>query len=243
MFWLVIIVEYLIDQSYHPSVFRMDGQIGWDMNWTLDQLQTFVTAASEGSFSAAARRLGKAQSRVSTAINNLELDLGFALFDRSGRMPVLTPAGKEMLQEARPVLAQCQRLHARAMSASNERELSLTVAIDEAVPIVFFEKFFQKVSEHHPLLKLTIINGSEDDIAQWVDNHEADIGIVFHRKNLQQSLDYLQIGEFFHSLVVATGHPLAKLTAPTAQELSQYRQLMICDQLGLTQSPVMSANH
>ena len=51
---------------------------------SLDQLQAFVSAADHGSFSAAARQLGKAQSAVSTAVINLEIDTGVDLFDRSG---------------------------------------------------------------------------------------------------------------------------------------------------------------
>jgi DNA-binding transcriptional LysR family regulator len=58
---------------------------GWNerMHWTLDQLRKFVATADCGSFSVAARQLGKAQSAVSTAIGLLEADLGLELFDRS----------------------------------------------------------------------------------------------------------------------------------------------------------------
>ncbi len=60
---------------------------------SLDQLQAFVAAAEAGSFSGAARVLRKAQSAVSTQVANLETDLGLALFNRTGRNPILTPAG------------------------------------------------------------------------------------------------------------------------------------------------------
>ncbi len=46
-------------------------------------LQAFVQAATQGSFSAAARKLGKSQSTVSAAVANLEIDLDVVLFDRS----------------------------------------------------------------------------------------------------------------------------------------------------------------
>ncbi|WP_134928929.1 LysR family transcriptional regulator, partial [Pseudomonas protegens] len=46
------------------------------MRFSLEQLQMFVQAAQTGSFSAAARKLGKTQSTVSVAIANLEADLG-----------------------------------------------------------------------------------------------------------------------------------------------------------------------
>lgn len=56
----------------------------------LQQLETLLMVVNTGSFSAAARKLGKAQSAVSTAISDLEIDLDLQLFDRSGRYPVLT---------------------------------------------------------------------------------------------------------------------------------------------------------
>ena len=56
----------------------------------LDQLRVFVAIADQGSFSAAARHLRRAQSAVSNAIVNLEAALGVSLFDRSGWKPQLT---------------------------------------------------------------------------------------------------------------------------------------------------------
>ncbi len=60
------------------------------MNYSIETLRTFVEAASLKSFSAAARKLNKSQSTVSTTISGFEDDLGFALFDRQGRESTLT---------------------------------------------------------------------------------------------------------------------------------------------------------
>src|SRR5471032_2467284 len=67
---------------------------------TLDQLRTFIAAAEEGSFSAAGRKLRRAQSVVSQTLANLELQLGVTLFDRSARYPKLTDDGRALLQNA-----------------------------------------------------------------------------------------------------------------------------------------------
>src|ERR1700724_3690222 len=56
---------------------------------SLDQLSTFIAAADEGSFSAAGRRLRRAQSVVSQTLANLEGQFGVKLFDRSARLPAL----------------------------------------------------------------------------------------------------------------------------------------------------------
>jgi DNA-binding transcriptional LysR family regulator len=74
---------------------------------SLDQLRTFIAAADEGRFSAAGRRLKRAQSVVSQTLANLEGQLEVKLFDRSGRFPVdrsgLVAAGKQAINGAMPL--------------------------------------------------------------------------------------------------------------------------------------------
>ena len=55
------------------------------MRLTLAQIETFYWIARLGSFHAAARRLSLTQPSISGRIRELELDLGCALFDRTGR--------------------------------------------------------------------------------------------------------------------------------------------------------------
>ena len=100
------------------------------MRFSLDQLQMFVQAAHSGSFSAAARKLGKTQSTVSVAIGNLEADLGVELFDRSARNPVLTATGQKMLLQAEAVLERCLTLQANADCLSEVVEPQLSIVIE-----------------------------------------------------------------------------------------------------------------
>jgi DNA-binding transcriptional LysR family regulator len=81
-------------------------------------LQAFVQAATQGSFSAAARKLGRSQSTVSAAVASLEIDLNLTLFDRTTRKPTLTPAGYVMLQRAEDILAATSRLEMAASQLS-----------------------------------------------------------------------------------------------------------------------------
>src|SRR5258707_13596396 len=92
---------------------------------SLDQLRTFIAAVDQGSFSAASRKLLRAQSVVSDTISNLEEQIGVQLFDRSGRYPKLTPAGSGLLVDARSIITGVSLLQARAkgISAGLVREL------------------------------------------------------------------------------------------------------------------------
>src|ERR1700726_4361547 len=89
---------------------------------SLDQLRTFIAAADEGSFSAAGRRLRRAQSVVSQTLANLEGQLGVKLFDQSGHLPVLTDQGRALLDNARTVAGDVDRLKARAKSLAGGLE-------------------------------------------------------------------------------------------------------------------------
>src|SRR3981189_3119919 len=98
---------------------------------TLDQLRTFIAAADEGSFSAAGRKLRRAQSVVSQTMANLEAQLGVKLFDRSARYPRLTEEGRSLLADARSVADNVDgfKARARAMREGLEPELSVVMAV------------------------------------------------------------------------------------------------------------------
>lgn len=81
----------------------------------LNALKLFVHAAEAGSISEAARRSGSPLPTVSRQLRKLEDELGLRLFERSPKGVVLTPAGNQLLENARPALASLaeteQRLH------------------------------------------------------------------------------------------------------------------------------------
>src|SRR5437899_8853842 len=102
---------------------------------TLDQLRTFIAAVDEGSFSAAGRKLRRAQSVVSQTLANLEAQLGVKLFDRSTRYPRLTEEGRSLLVDARAVADNVDEFKARARAMREGLEPELSVAIDVMYPM------------------------------------------------------------------------------------------------------------
>ena len=62
------------------------------MNFNSDSIELFLAVIERGSFSAAARALGRVPSAVSMGIANLEAELGYPLFDRSHREPYAADA-------------------------------------------------------------------------------------------------------------------------------------------------------
>lgn len=197
------------------------------MQWTLEQLRQFVAAAEAGSFSAAARRLGRAQSAVSTSVGLLEADLGVELFDRSRRNATLTAAGAVILQEARELLRQAGSLEQRALSFAAGREAQLSIALDEGLPYLVADQLLKELAERYPALELTQLNGTATEVADYVEQGRASLAFHFDRGDPGSVFAHRHLGNVAQGIFVAQAHPLAALPEVGRNDLARHRQLLM----------------
>src|SRR3979409_447747 len=97
---------------------------------SVDQLLVLLAVVDEGSFTGAARRLRRATSAITYAIDALEAQLGLALFDQGRtRNPKLTPAGEAIVSEAKAVAHSVETVRARVrgLLAGLEEQVMLSV--------------------------------------------------------------------------------------------------------------------
>lgn len=193
------------------------------MRFSLDQLQMFVQAAQNGSFSAAARKLGKTQSTVSVAIANLEADLGVELFDRSARNPVLTATGQKILLQAEAVLERCLTLQAHADCLSEAVEPHLSIVIE--TPYGPLMPALQEFEQAFPYVDLLIRHPLSGDASELVARGEAVLGIAFSQPGYPQELEFQQLGKLIMLHVCHPEHPLAQLDSVTFDDLHVHRRL------------------
>ena len=73
---------------------------------TLQQLNDVIAIAESGSFNRAAERLFISQPSITSAVKELEKELGIILFNRSGKGTTLTAEGMSFLPYARSVIMQ-----------------------------------------------------------------------------------------------------------------------------------------
>ncbi|WP_088157996.1 LysR family transcriptional regulator [Achromobacter xylosoxidans] len=197
------------------------------MQWTLEQLRHFAAAAESGSFSAAARRLGRAQSAVSTSVGLLEADLGVELFDRSRRNATLTAAGEVMLQEALELLRQAGALEQRALSFAAGREARLAIALDEGLPYLVADQLLKELAERYPALELTQLNGTATEVADYVEQGRASLAFQFDRGDPGSAFAHRHLGNVAQGIFAAQGHPLAALPEVGRNDLARHRQLLM----------------
>ena len=200
---------------------------GKNLNWTIEQLRAFVTAAEKGSFSAAGRALGKAQSVVSTHIAMLEDSLGVELFDRSSRSPVLTEAGRSLLPEARAVLRQSHRFDSCAIAQYSGEAVLLNIVVSHGVPFQGISEAMASLTEKYPFLSGSFHIVSLDSVWKQVSEGEAQIGLVGgHLPETKSNCEVVCLGQLRYCLVASRNSPLGQKKNVTVEDLAQYRHIV-----------------
>ncbi|MGW9433816.1 LysR family transcriptional regulator, partial [Streptomyces decoyicus] len=100
----------------------------------LRTLRYFVAVAEELHFGRAATRLHMSQPPLSRAIKQLETELGALLFTRSPPGVTLTPVGAVLLDEARALLDQADRVRVRVAAAAGAATLTIGILGDGTDP-------------------------------------------------------------------------------------------------------------
>ncbi|MDO9405875.1 MAG: LysR family transcriptional regulator [Polaromonas sp.] len=198
------------------------------MRHSPEALTAFAEAASLGSFSAAARKLGKSQSTVSTAVANLEIDLGLMLFDRSSRKPALTEQGQVLLARVQEILAASDRLDLAASQLAGGLEPRLSVVWSDTYQSDRFEEILIAFEKRFPDLEFEALIAEHGDLVSLVQTGRAHIGVVAAQASYPPDLGAATIAEQSEiTLFVAKDHPLASCEDITPELLSQHRELRL----------------
>ena len=155
---------------------------------SLDQIRAFLTTVDAGSFSAAARRLQRAQSGVSDLIARLEAQLGVALFDRTGHTPRLTEAGAVLLSDARTVVAAIDALRARAKGMAAGIEPELSVVFDSVFPMAAITQAAADFAQAFPRTPLRLYVEALGSSYQPLLDRRATLGIIGSVQMMPQPL-------------------------------------------------------
>ncbi|NKI71335.1 LysR family transcriptional regulator [Collimonas pratensis] len=202
---------------------------------SLDQLRVFAQVADSGSFLAAARALGRAQSAVSYAIGTLENQLSVPLFDRSSYRPQLTAAGIELLRDARQVLGQVDAMQARAAAYAQGQELEITLAFDVFFPTTALVALLADFRLGFPGVTVRLEIEALGAVAERVIDGEAMLGVLGTLPIVPPHLLHVSLPSVLLVGVVAPAHALAQIQGRIpGHVLERQVQLVLSDRSALT---------
>ncbi|HEY4134137.1 MAG TPA: LysR family transcriptional regulator [Alphaproteobacteria bacterium] len=202
---------------------------------SLDQLQVLLAVVDAGSFAAAARRLGRAPSAISYAIDTLEAQLGLPLFDRvATRKPQLTQAGQAVLAEARKVARGVDQLRAKVQGLSQGLEAEVSVAVDVMLPTARLVDALQAFQTAFPTVALRLHVEALGAVTQLVLDRTATIGVSGPLHIGIAGTEQVQIGSVELIPVAAPFHALARHGTPSLGAGRDHVQLVLTDRSPLT---------
>lgn len=196
---------------------------------TLQQLRYLIAVADYGSINAAAQNLYASQSNLSTAIKELEQELGIAIFTRSNRGVTLTNDGTELLGYARQVIEQADMLEARYAGTGKPRT-RLAVSTQH---YAFSVQAFVNVAErcHDDEYEFVMRETTTAEIIEDVRAFRSEVGILyldsFNERVLAKAfadadVEFSPLFEAGVHVFVGEHHPLATRRIVRPADLAPY---------------------
>jgi|UniRef100_UPI000D3AA408 DNA-binding transcriptional LysR family regulator len=141
------------------------------------ELRTLLAVAREGTFSAAGEKIGLTQAAVSAQMQRLESELGFALFDRTGRSAQLNAAGRQTLAQAEELLRLYGNLGADAVgqpSAARVIGIGAIASVQRSVLPDVLARFHRQCEG----CRTRVVPGVSMALADQVDAGELDMALI-----------------------------------------------------------------
>jgi LysR family hydrogen peroxide-inducible transcriptional activator len=200
----------------------------------IHQLRYFVAVAEEGSFSRAAAKVRVAQPSLSQQIRKLEAEIGQPLFDRLPRSVVLTEAGRCLLEYAQQILASIG--DARRCVDELKGKIAGDVAVG-AIPTIapyVLPELVVTFQKHYPDVTLHIVEDVTEGVTRRIEAGELDIALA---STCQRSptLRVERLGNEPLLALLPEGHPLAKQSMITLDDLKSQRFLLLHEMHCLSQ--------
>jgi len=197
---------------------------------SIDQLLVLLAVEEEGSFTAAARRLGRATSAVSYAIDTLEQQLGLSLFDRgTTRKPRLTREGEAVVSEARAVAFSVETLRARVRGFLDDLEPEVSLVVDSLLPTDRLTQLLRDFNARFPTVPVRLMVETLGGVERALRDGHALIGVGSPLHMGMTGFRRTDIEAVRLIPVASPGHPLAKASDAATREASDYIQLILSE--------------
>jgi DNA-binding transcriptional LysR family regulator len=185
----------------------------------IDKLEMFIALASERHFGRAAALCGVTQPSLSSAIRQLEDQLGVQLVFRGSRFQGLTPEGQRVLDWARRIVGDMRALKTemRAVHSGLSGNLRIGV-IPTALPMV--AELTAPFTQCHPNMRVTILSRTSAEILAGIDSLELDAGITYLDNEPLGRVAQTPLYTEFYRFLCAPTSPLADRAQITWAELA-----------------------
>jgi len=187
----------------------------------LQQLRYLHEIARQGlNVSEAAAALFTSQPGVSKQVRLLEEELGILIFERNGkRLTGVTEAGRQVLEIVGRLLTEIGNLRRVGEDYATQSTGTLDIATTHTQARYVLPAVVKQFKARYPAVRLRLHQGNPQQVAAWVAQGDADIGIATEALEAARNLVTLPCYQWQHVVVVPPEHPLIE-DAPRPISLS-----------------------
>lgn len=189
------------------------------MKITFRQLDAFRTVVSTGTVTRAADMLGVSQPAISRLISDLETEVGFRLFQRSGRVLVPTQEARLLVKEVRQAATGMEHIKESAAAIANFGHARLNLVTTPAFSTQLAPDLLSRFCDTRPEAMARMEIEANDDTVEWMVSQNYDFGITTS-DTTNPSFDSLVIRDDDVYCVLPKNHPLAQKTLIHARDLA-----------------------
>ncbi|MCW8327427.1 LysR family transcriptional regulator [Photobacterium sp. SDRW27] len=160
------------------------------MKIQLENINSFIAAAETGSFSAAGRKINKTQAAVSQSIQNLEIDLGYQLFNRSKKYPTLTQKGERVYKNAKAMINQYDIFIERSTALLSATDTNINIGIDPLICGPHIQDLLLRFSKQFPAIEITLQQQNSQSLKEQLKNKQLDMVLGLFPLNEKKGFDF-----------------------------------------------------
>lgn len=182
-----------------------------------------ISTARYGSFTAAANRIGVTQSAITKSIADLELELGYSIFNRTARGALLTDEGRSFIDRAAHLVEETEDLLHGKTGDIDQFSGVLRIGVCPASLAWILEEPLSRLINRHPGIRLHMVSGNYDLILQQLRAGAVDVALGYEA-SLYDQPDLMRepLPPLESVFFVRRDHPILSCAKITKTEFSRY---------------------
>ena len=197
------------------------------MRYTLRQLEYFIAAGEAGSITLASERIHISQPSISTAISHLEQELNVQLFVRHHVQGLsLTPAGRDLLREAKDLMAQAQNLYLVASEVTDQVRGSLSLGCMVTLAPMLVPELTHSFTSGFPAVSIRHTEGDHEELFRGLRHSELDLAICYDL-HIPEDIAFTPLAELPPHVLMSESDPLSRQFSVSLADMAEKPMILL----------------
>ncbi|EGU61635.1 Transcriptional regulator, LysR family protein [Vibrio nigripulchritudo ATCC 27043] len=197
--------------------------------FTRDQIVSFCAVYECGSYSAAARRIGRDRSTVREHVTILEDSIGVDLFNIEGRSAVPTNAAKQLYPRGAAISRQIEEFEKAALNSFDQEILVLNIYHDAMIPSSLIAHIERNIRQQYPQTQLNWLHRSRQEAMEDLISGQAHLALMPIKMMVRpdKEVNFINLGRVPLSIYVGADSPLTKRSDVRITDLQIEKQYIL----------------